>query len=255
MFCRVDDALKGRPKHPKAKLWPSELVTIGALRALKGGSFRSFYRWLVRNHADLFPNLPDRTRLLRLLYTYRELANIFLVPLNNIPLKNKRQTGVMDSFGIEMLHPKRDGRSDSQYAKKGLSNGRWIIGAKFCPLLDTKGNIVDWDFDTANVHDSSFAHLAERNPSVHVLADSNFHKSDKRGGDLSNLTICQRGESNQRMIIATVFSLWTNVLPLKKTTTRKEPHLEALLAFAVAAYNIIIKWTGKTKLNMTFFSL
>lgn len=250
MFCRVDDALQGQLKHPKAKLWPSELVTLGALRALKGGSFRSFYRWLIRNHADLFPNLPDRTRLLRLLYAYCDLADNFLVPL-----KNKKQSGVMDSFGIEMLHPRREGRSDNQYAKKGLSNHRWIIGAKFCPLLDTKGNIVDWNFDTANVHDSRFAHLAERNPSVQVLADTGFHKSDKNGGDPSNLTICRHGEDNQRMIIETVFSLWTNVLHLKKTTTRTEHHLEALLAFAVAAYNIVINWTGKTKLNTTFFSL
>ncbi len=250
LFCRVDDALEGQVKHPRSKLWPSELATLGILRILKGVPFRSFYRWLTRNFTHLFPHLPDRTRLLRLLYTYCGLADAFLVPL-----KKKSQTGIMDSFGVEMLHPKREGRSDSQYARKGLSNHRWIIGAKFCPLLDAKGNIVDWNFDTANVHDSTFHHLAERNPSVQVLADSNFHKSDQRGGDPSNLTICHRGENNQRMIIETVFSLWADVLGLKRTTTRTEHHLEALLAFAVAAYNLIINWTGKTKLSTTFFSL
>ncbi len=54
IFCYVDDRLKGEPsivKHPQAKLYPSELVTIGILTALKGVSFRSFYRWLKRDDA------------------------------------------------------------------------------------------------------------------------------------------------------------------------------------------------------------
>jgi hypothetical protein len=49
LFCLVDDRLGSRPKHPQAKLWPSELVTLGLLCALKGGSFRSLYRWLARD--------------------------------------------------------------------------------------------------------------------------------------------------------------------------------------------------------------
>ena len=42
----------------QARLWPSELVTIGLLFALKGGSFRAFYRWLARDYAPLFGELP-----------------------------------------------------------------------------------------------------------------------------------------------------------------------------------------------------
>jgi len=29
LFCQVDDQLAGLPKHPKAHLWPSEVVTLG----------------------------------------------------------------------------------------------------------------------------------------------------------------------------------------------------------------------------------
>lgn len=154
-----------------------------------------------------------------------------------------------------MIHPRREGRSEQQYCKKGKSNHRWIVGAKFCPLIDARGQIIDWDFDTANVHDSTFTHLAEQYTTVQVLADGGFHRSEARGGDPDNLTICQQGEEDQRMIIETVFSLWAGTLNLKKTTTRTKSHLEALLGFAVAAYNLIINWTGKTKLNTTFFSL
>jgi hypothetical protein len=45
VFCLVDDRMKEIPKQSQAKLYPSELVTIGLLFALKGGYFRAFYRW------------------------------------------------------------------------------------------------------------------------------------------------------------------------------------------------------------------
>jgi|SRR5579885_1943714 len=50
---------------------------VGLLFALKGGSFRSFYRWLARGHAGLFGGLPERTRLLRLLAGHRRLTDRF----------------------------------------------------------------------------------------------------------------------------------------------------------------------------------
>src|SRR5947209_19114410 len=59
LFCLVDDRLNCRHKHPQAQLWPSELVTIGLLFALKGGSFRSFYRWLERDYAELLVGCPS----------------------------------------------------------------------------------------------------------------------------------------------------------------------------------------------------
>ncbi len=71
LFCRVDDALSDVPKDPRAKLWPSELVTIGILFALRGHSQRRFYHWLRCNFHPLFPNLPERTRLFRLLRHYQ----------------------------------------------------------------------------------------------------------------------------------------------------------------------------------------
>lgn len=71
IFCLVDDQMKEVPKHRQAKLYPSELVTIGLLFALKGGHFRAFYRWLKRDYDALFAGLPDRSRLQRLLVTHQ----------------------------------------------------------------------------------------------------------------------------------------------------------------------------------------
>jgi hypothetical protein len=59
LFYEVDEQLRTMPKHPEAHLWPSEVVTLGLLHALKGGGNRPFYRWLTRDYGPLFPQLPS----------------------------------------------------------------------------------------------------------------------------------------------------------------------------------------------------
>jgi hypothetical protein len=79
IFCYVDDRMSDIEKHPQAKLYPSELVTIGILFALKGSHFRAFYRWLSRDGDDLFSELPDRTRLQRALKVHQDWCDRLLV--------------------------------------------------------------------------------------------------------------------------------------------------------------------------------
>src|SRR6266403_1970659 len=78
LFYEVDEQLHAIPKHPEAHLWPSEVVTLGLLHALKGGGNRAFYRWLTRDYRPLFPQLPERTRLFRLLTTHQDWTRAFL---------------------------------------------------------------------------------------------------------------------------------------------------------------------------------
>jgi len=77
-FCQVDDHMHDLPKHPHATLWPSEVVTLGLLHALKGVGNRAFYRWLTRDYRALFPRLPERTRLFRLFMTHQAWTEAFL---------------------------------------------------------------------------------------------------------------------------------------------------------------------------------
>ena len=60
LFCRVDDRMENVPNHRPAALWPSELVTIGMLFAVKGVGQQAFYRWLSRDFGPLFPALTER---------------------------------------------------------------------------------------------------------------------------------------------------------------------------------------------------
>ncbi len=42
VLCRVDEVLSDVPNHPQAKLYPSEIVTLAVLLALKGVGSRAF---------------------------------------------------------------------------------------------------------------------------------------------------------------------------------------------------------------------
>jgi len=124
LFYHVDTHLHAIPKHPEAHLWPSEVVTLGLLHALKGVGNRAFYRWLKRDYRSLFPHLPERTRLFRLFTTHQDWTQAFLA--------SPTVLGVIDTYGIELIHPTREGRSPQQIGRKGLSNHRWIVGGKLC---------------------------------------------------------------------------------------------------------------------------
>ena len=78
LLYEVDEQLGTLPTHPEARLWPSEVVTLGLLHARKGVGNRAFYRWLTRDYRALFPQLPERTRLLRLFRTHQDWTTAFL---------------------------------------------------------------------------------------------------------------------------------------------------------------------------------
>jgi hypothetical protein len=234
LFCQVDDQLPGIPKHPHATLWPSEIVTLGILHALKGGGNRAFYRWLTRDYRALFPHLPERTRLFRLFTTHQDWTQIFLAAPTVL--------GVIDTYGIELIHPMREGRSPQQIGRKGVSNHRWIVGGKLCLVLNQWGLVVAWACATANVADNTFQDLIRQfEEQMIVLSDTAFHAAE---GDPTNLKLCRRGEWEDRMLVETVLSMLTLVCHFKKVMHRGWAYFQARLAFTMAAFNVLVQWHG-----------
>ncbi|GJQ53430.1 MAG: hypothetical protein HKUEN02_22770 [Anaerolineaceae bacterium] len=177
VFCWVDEHMQATTKHSQAKLYPSELVTIGLLFALKGGSFRAFYRWLKRDFESLLGSLPERSRLLRGLHTHVNWCEQFLATPTFFT--------VIDTYGIELLHPVREGRSQTPLGKKGKSNRRWIVGVKLCWLVNDKGQVVAWDWNTANTHDQQFRSVAHQfDQQTITLCDFGFKKVDEAARNL-----------------------------------------------------------------------
>jgi hypothetical protein len=234
IFCQVDDHLAGLPKHPHATLWPSEVVTLGLLHALKGGGNRAFYRWLTRDSRALFPRLPERTRLFRLFMTHHAWPKVFLAAPTVL--------GVIDMYGMELIHPMREGRSPLQIGRKGLSHHRWIVGGKRCLLLNQWGLVVAWECGTANVADTTFQWLIRQfEERMIVLSDTAFHAAE---GDPANLKLCQRGEWQDRLLVETVLSMLTLVCHCKKVMHRGWAYFQARLAFTMAAFNVSVQWHG-----------
>ncbi len=232
IFCAVDDVMKGEAdivKHPQSKLYPSELVTIGLLMALKGVGFRAFYRWLLRDYAALFGGLPDRTRLLRALEAHQTWCNLFLAEPTFFT--------VGDSYPIELLFPIREGRTKRQIGRKGKDKGRWTIGIRLWWLLDEAGHVVEWYWLPLDRPDKDFNFLVEYYADESIaLADLGFR--DKNGIP-PNLKLCAKGTWNERMIIETSFSMLTLVCHAKKFFHRVADHLWSHCAYLAAMFNVV----------------
>jgi hypothetical protein len=233
LFCAVDQEMLHIPKRPDAKLYPSEVVTLALLYALKGVGTRAFYRWLTRDYQMWFPKVPERTRLFRLFKTHAAWTAQFLAAPTVL--------GVADTYGIEFIHPMREGRSPTQIGKKGKSNHRWIVGGKLCFVLNQWGLICAWDCATANVHDTHFQPLiAQFDNRMIVLTDTGFHA---KTGDPANMKVCQRGTWNTRMLVETVLSMLTTVCHCKQMHHRVWAYFQAHVAWIMAVFNILAQWT------------
>ena len=230
IFCVVDDRMKDIAKHPDADLYPSELVTIGILFALKGGRFRAFYRWLQRDYEALFKKLPERTRLQRLLKTHQAWCDRLL--------ENATFFTVADSFPIELIFPIREGRSSKQVGKKSKDKGRWSVGVKLCWVLNNLGRVVGWQWATMNRPDQEFNPLIETLDGQSItLTDLGFRCAQ---GIPPNLKPCPKGAWNERMIVETSFSMVTVVCQAKKIYHRATAYIEAHLAYLVAMFNVLL---------------
>ncbi len=234
LFCRVDDSMRDLTKHPQANLHPNEIVTLAILSALKGVEDRAFYRWLVRDWRPLFPKLPERTLLFRLFKTHRDRMNRFLA--------EPTAPGVADTYGLELLPPYREGRSEEPIGKKGCSNHRWIVGGKLCYVLNRWGRIVSWDCATANVHDTTFHPLLRSfAEEMFLLVDHGFYSKTENP---ANMQVWKRGSWNVRMMAETVLSMLTAVGHCKRLNHRVREYCKVRLAFTMAAFNLLVQWHG-----------
>lgn len=234
VFAIVDDTMADVKKPEDARLYPSEVVTIGLLFALKGGKFRAFYRWLRANYGALFPKLNERTRLQRLLARYQAETDRFLA--------NPSFFTIIDTFGIELIHPRREGRSHAQIGRKGVSNGRWIVGIKLAWLINDQGQVVDWAWDDAAEPDNEFNETAQQYDEQTVsLADMGFRK---KGADLKNIKICEKGIWNERFLIETLYSFVEGIFHGKKLYHRKDAYVTARLGYMAALVNCLLQITG-----------
>jgi hypothetical protein len=233
LFCQVDDRMGKVPKHAQAKLYPSEVVTIGLLFALKGGSFRAFYRWLARDYNALFGGLLERSRLQRALKQQRHWCQRFLAQAT--------EWLVLDSYAIEVKHPVRSGSSVANFAyivrDKG---GRWLYGVRSGWLVNRQGEIVNWGWQPVMWRgDQAFFVLLDSVPAeCTVLTDLGFRSA---GGIPDNVQLCARGQHPERRLVERVLALLTRFCSLKQLQHRSKVYLSTHLGYIAAVYNTLLR--------------
>ena len=242
LFCMVDDRIGNVKKRSDAHLHDSEIVTIGLLFSLRGGQYRPFYRWLKANHHSLFPKLPELTRLLRLLRRCGHYADEFLAEPSFFT--------IADTYGIELIHPRREGRSPQQIGKKGKSNGRWIVGIKLGWLINNQSKVVTWQWDTANVSDREFRDLTlAYNGETITLCDFGFREKD---APHENMQFCAKGSWSERFAIETDFSWLSQLCDSKKIYHRKRKYIDARLGYLAALFNCLLDLAGDSHSLLEF---
>ena len=102
--------MRAIPKHPEAHLWPSEIATLGLLPRPQRRGQPCMLSLVDARLPAVVPSLPERTRLFRLFRTHQDWTQVFLAAPTVL--------GVIDTYGIELIHPMREGRSPHQIGRK-----------------------------------------------------------------------------------------------------------------------------------------
>jgi hypothetical protein len=74
-----------------------------------------------------------------------------------------------------------------------------------------------------------------------IWSDTAFHATE---GDPANLTRCQRGEWQDRLLVETVLSMLTLVSHCKQVMPRGWASFHARLAVTMAALHVLVQWHG-----------
>jgi hypothetical protein len=232
LFYAVAQEMLDVPKRPDATRYPSAVVTLAWLFALKGGGTRAFSRWLTRAYLPLLPPVPERPRLARLFPTHAAWPTRLLAAPTVL--------GVADSEGSERIQPLRGGRSPAQIGKQGKRKHRWISGGTLGVILNPWGWSWAWDCATANVPATPLQPLmAQVEGQRMVLTDPGCQATT---GDPTTMTVCPRGPGNTRRLVETVLSMRTTVCQSQKVGHRVWADCRARIAATRAAFTLLARW-------------
>jgi len=110
---------------------------------------------------------------LRLYTTYSDWTQVFLAAPTVL--------GVIDTSGVEVIRPRREGRRSQQISRTGLSNHRCMVGGQWCRLLHQWGLMVGWAYATATVADTTFQWR------IRQAVDGRHHALEHRVKELASL--------------------------------------------------------------------
>lgn len=167
LFCVIDDLVKKLSPHllpkkssagRKPKLVTSELITIGVIFLFcDSNSFKGFYHLMKFN--NMFPNMPEYSRLLR---NVKSATSITLIILKILIQMNKvadnEGNKFIDSAPLPVCRNKRIfNYKVSDKAGRGKSSMGWFYGFKLHVIVDEHGKLLSFDITPGNTSDKNHA--------------------------------------------------------------------------------------------------
>jgi hypothetical protein len=120
-------------------------------------------------------------------------------------------------------------------SSKGKSNHRWIVGRKVNIIVNQEIRIVSVEDVKANSSDKIFTRSIKQVSGI-VLCDSGYRDKEDMP---SNIKIFKRGKWNERMVIESLFSLWTRVYNIKKSFHRTVNGFKSKIRYTAALINVL----------------
>lgn len=246
IYVTIDDIIKAIDLDPKpgpnGTLSESEILTLMVIHPLFKPfcDLKRFYNWVYWNLKEMFPNLPEYSRITRLFNSHKELMVVVMKTLANLNsfglVADGTCVGVMETIRGKYAKSFRDARK-----VKCASKNEWHWGFILEALIDQDGAIA-------------FAHIgtqAEVRQLEEILEDLNdrWVLGDKgnRGKKLHERLWKEKQISikitggKERQWIENVFGFLKEKLGLNKIRVRKTPAFLARVFSILCCYNLILK--------------
>lgn len=227
---------------PKGKLNESEVLTIMVIYPLLKPfcDLKRFYNWLTWNFRDMFPELPEYSRITRLFKDHKELMVVVMkafADLNSFGLvADGTCVGVMETIRGKYAKSFRDARK-----VKCASKNEWHWGFILEAIIDKNGAIAFANIGTeAEVR--QLEEILEDLQDRWVSGDRGNRGKElhKRLWDDKQIKIKITG-GKERQWIENVFGFLKEKLGLNKIRVRKTPAFLARVFSILCCYNLILK--------------
>lgn len=158
-FCKAHLPPERRP-GPAPALARSEVVALACFGQWRQfPSEAAFYRWATKHLRPLFPRLPSRPQLNRLLRAHRGAVTAFALHLGRRLAAGDAAFEVLDGTGVATRNAKRRGAGwlPGVAAVGQCTRLGWYEGGRLLLATTPRGAATGWGFGPANTNDRALA--------------------------------------------------------------------------------------------------
>ncbi len=250
IFAVIDDIIKSieldSKPGPKGKLSESEILTLMILQPILKPfcDLKRFYRWIKNNFKDLFPGIPEYSRITRLFEKNSEYLIVIMQKLANLNsfglVADGTTISVMEAIRGKFAKSFRNARKVYSTSKKS-----WYFGFLLEMIIDSGGAIAFINIGI-EAEVKQFEQIIENLRDRWILCDrGNRNKACwQKFWEEKQLKVKITG-GKERQWIENVFGFLKNKLGLDKIRVRKMSSFLARLYAILCSYNI------KLELNLS----